>query len=519
MPDKNCPVCGQPLAKDGFDIPFETFLGFKGDKEPDIDLNFSGEYQSHAHDYTEVIFGKGHTFRAGTISTLQDKTVFGYVKGYYERHNKAIRKCEMNRIINGCTGVKRSTGQHPGGIVVLPHGEEIYSFTPVQFPANDAGKHTVTTHFEYHSIDHNLLKLDILGHDDPTMIRMLEDLTGFDAKQIRLDDPSVMQLYEGTEVLGITPEDIDRPLGTLGVPEFGTDFVMGMLLDTKPKNFSDLVRIAGLSHGTDVWLGNAETLVKEGKATLSTCICTRDDIMTYLILKGVEPSMAFDIMENVRKGKVAAGKAKKWPEWEQAMKACDVPDWYLWSCTKIQYMFPKAHAVAYVMMAYRIAYYKIHFPLEYYAAFFSIRASSFDYEKMCQGKERLLEEMEMIKGRIQRDEATPKDEDLLKYMYNVLEMYARGFEFMPIDIYRAGASRFKIFDGKLMPSLASIDGMGEKAAASLVEEAQKEHFTSREDLKVRAKISSTLTDKLYNLGLLGNLPASSQMSIMDFFKM
>ena len=518
MPDKNCPVCGQPLAKDGFDIPFETFLGFKGDKEPDIDLNFSGEYQSHAHDYTEVIFGKGHTFRAGTISTLQDKTVFGYVKGYYERHNKAIRKCEMNRIINGCTGVKRSTGQHPGGIVVLPHGEEIYSFTPVQFPANDAGKHTVTTHFEYHSIDHNLLKLDILGHDDPTMIRMLEDLTGFDAKQIRLDDPSVMQLYEGTEVLGIKPEDIDRPLGTLGVPEFGTDFVMGMLMDTKPKNFSDLVRIAGLSHGTDVWLGNAETLVKEGKATLSTCICTRDDIMTYLILKGVEPSMAFDIMENVRKGKVASGKAKKWPEWEKSMKECDVPDWYLWSCTKIQYMFPKAHAVAYVMMAYRIAYYKIHFPLEYYAAFFSIRASSFDYEKMCQGKERLLEEMEMIKGRIQRDEATPKDEDLLKYMYNVLEMYARGFEFMPIDIYRAGASRFKIFDGKLMPSLASIDGMGEKAAASLVEEAQKEHFTSREDLKVRAKISSTLTDKLYNLGLLGNLPASSQMSIMDFFK-
>lgn len=516
MPDKNCPVCGEPLQKDGFDIPFETFLGFKGDKEPDIDLNFSGEYQSNAHDYTEVIFGKGHTFRAGTISTLQDKTVFGYVKGYYERHNRPIRKCEMNRLIAGCTGVKRSTGQHPGGIVVLPHGEEIYSFSPVQFPANDAGKHTVTTHFEYHSIDHNLLKLDILGHDDPTMIRMLEDLTGFSAKEIRLDDPSVMKLFDGTEILGVTPEDIRRPLGTLGVPEFGTDFVMQMLLDTKPKNFSDLVRIAGLSHGTDVWLGNAETLVKEGKATLSTCICTRDDIMTYLILKGVEPSMAFDIMENVRKGKVAAGKAKKWPEWEQSMKDCDVPDWYLWSCTKIQYMFPKAHAVAYVMMAYRIAYYKIFYPLEYYAAFFSIRASSFDYEKMCQGKEHLLEEMEIIQGRIDRNEQTPKDEDLLKYMYNVLEMYARGYDFMPIDIYRAGATRFRIFDGRLMPAFASIDGMGEKAAASLEAEAKKERFTSREDLKVRSKISSTLTDKLYQLGLLEGLPASSQMSILDF---
>ncbi|MBR2755221.1 MAG: PolC-type DNA polymerase III, partial [Lachnospiraceae bacterium] len=447
MPDKLCPVCGTPLIKDGFDIPFETFLGFKGDKEPDIDLNFSGEYQSHAHDYTEVIFGKGHTFRAGTISTLQDKTVYGYVKGYFERHNRSIRKCEMNRLIKGCTGVKRSTGQHPGGIVVLPHGEEIYSFTPVQFPANDAGKHTVTTHFEYHSIDHNLLKLDILGHDDPTMIRMLEDLTGFDAKSIKLDDPSVMKLFDGTEILGITPEDIEHPLGTLGVPEFGTDFVMQMLLDTKPKNFSDLVRIAGLSHGTDVWLGNAETLVKEGKATLSTCICTRDDIMLYLISKGVEPALSFNIMEQVRKGNVAKGKVKTWPEWEKTMRENGVPDWYLWSCTKIQYMFPKAHAVAYVMMAYRIAYYKIFYPLEYYAAFFSIRAASFDYEKMCQGLDRLRQEMELIKGRVDMGTASPKDQDLLKYMYNVEEMYARGFEFLPIDIYKAGGSRFKIFDG------------------------------------------------------------------------
>ncbi len=516
MPDKECPVCGAMLEKDGFDIPFETFLGFKGDKEPDIDLNFSGEYQSKAHDYTEVIFGKGHTFRAGTITKLQEKTAFGFVKGYFERHNESIRKCETDRLLKGCTGVKRSTGQHPGGIIVLPHNEEIYSFTPVQFPANDPGKQTVTTHFEYHSIEHNLLKLDILGHDDPTMIKVLEDLTGFSAKNIKLDDKNVMKLFEDTAILNITPESIEHPLGTLGVPEFGTDFVMQMLAETKPRNFSDLVRIAGLSHGTDVWLDNAETLIKDGKASLSTCICTRDDIMTYLIHKGVEPSIAFDIMEAVRKGKVAAGSAKKWPEWEKAMKECGVPDWYLWSCTRIQYMFPKAHAVAYVMMAYRIAYYKIFFPLEYYAAFFSIRASSFDYEKMCMGKEHLLQEMELIKGRITRDEASPKDEDLLKYMYNVLEMYERGFEFTPIDIYSAGASRFRIIDGKLMPSFESIDGMGSKAAQALEEEASKGKFTSREDIRIRAKLSSTLTEYLYELGLLGSLPESSQMSIMDF---
>ncbi len=518
MPDKVCPVCGEPLIKDGFDIPFETFLGFKGDKEPDIDLNFSGEYQSNAHDYTEVIFGKGHTFRAGTISTLKDKTIYGFVKGYYERHNKGIKKCEMNRLINGCMGVKRSTGQHPGGIVVLPHGEEIFSFTPVQFPANDADKNTVTTHFEYHSIDHNLLKLDILGHDDPTMIRMLEDLTGFDAKQIKLDDPSVMKLFEGTDILGVTPEDIDKPLGTLGVPEFGTDFVMQMLLDTHPKNFSDLVRIAGLSHGTDVWLGNAEKLIKDGDATISTCICTRDDIMMYLISQGIEPSLAFDIMEDVRKGKVAAGTSKKWPDAEKVLKAAKIPDWYLWSCKKIQYMFPKAHAVAYVMMAYRIAYYKIFYPLAYYAAFFSIRASSFDYEKMCQGPDKLKHEMDMIQRRIDNSEATPKDVDLLKYMYNVKEMYARGFEFCPIDIYQASANRFKIIDNKIMPAFESIDGMGEKAAFMLEEEAKKDKFVSREDVKIRTKISSTLTDKLYEIGLLSDLPETSQLSIMDFLK-
>ncbi|MCF0228060.1 MAG: PolC-type DNA polymerase III, partial [Parasporobacterium sp.] len=519
MPDRTCPVCGEPLYKDGYDIPFETFLGFKGDKEPDIDLNFSGEYQSKAHDYTEVIFGKGHTFRAGTIATLQDKTIYGYVKGYMEHRSRNARKCEMNRLVQGLVGTKRSTGQHPGGIVVLPHGEEIYSFTPVQHPANDVNTNIVTTHFEYHSIDHNLLKLDILGHDDPTMIKMLEDLTGTDAKQIKMDDPTVMKLFESTEILGITPEDIcGYKTGTLGIPEFGTDFTIGMLLDTKPKNFSDLVRIAGLSHGTDVWLSNAETLIKEGKATLSSCICTRDDIMIYLIQKGVDPALSFNIMESVRKGKVAKGKEKKWPEWEKELKEHDVPDWYLWSCTKIQYMFPKAHAVAYVMMAYRIAYYKIFYPLAYYAAYFSIRASAFDYELMCLGKENLVRNMDAIKARISAKEASPKDEQLLKYMNVVLEMYSRGFEFLPIDIYRARASRFQVIDGKLMPSFESIDGMGDKAAVMLEEAAKGGKFMSREEFRTRSKVSSTLTDKMYNLGILGDMPESSQMSITDYFK-
>ena len=516
MPDKICPVCGEPLIKDGFDIPFETFMGFKGDKEPDIDLNFSGEYQSKAHDYTEVIFGKGHTFRAGTIAALQDKTVFGFIKSYMEKHGRSIRKCEVERIMQGCVGVKRSTGQHPGGIVVLPHGKEIYQFTPVQFPANDASKLTVTTHFEYHSIDHNLLKLDILGHDDPTMIRMLEDITGVDCKTIKLDNQDVLKLFEGTEILGIKPEDINGvELGTLGVPEFGTDFVIRMLLDTHPKCFSDLVRISGLSHGTDVWTNNAETLVKEGKATISTAICTRDDIMLYLIQMGVDPSEAFNVMEAVRKGKVAGGKAKEWPEWKKDMQEHNIPDWYFWSCEKIQYMFPKAHAVAYVMMAFRIAYFKIYYPLAYYAAFFSIRAKSFDYEMMCQGKDKLLEEMDKIKRRIDSGEATDKDQVTYKNMHNVLEMYARGFEFMPIDLYKAKAERFQIIDGKLMPAFDSIDGMGEKAARALEEEAAKCRFTSREEIKIKSKISSTMLDKLYSLGICSGLPETSQLSIFD----
>ena len=395
MPDKNCPVCGQKLVKDGFDIPFETFLGFKGNKEPDIDLNFSGDYQSKAHKYTEVIFGKGQTFRAGTIAALAEKTAYGYVKNYYEERGDRKRNCEIDRIVAGCTGIRRSTGQHPGGIVVLPHGEDINSFTPIQHPANDMTTDIITTHFDYHSIDHNLLKLDILGHDDPTMIKTLEELINsnamdnkydgvnnvFKATDIPLDDPGVMGLFAGTEVLGITPEDIDGcPLGCLGVPEFGTDFVIQMVIDTKPKTLSDLIRISGLSHGTDVWLNNAQTLIEEGKATISTAICTRDDIMTYLINKGVESEESFTIMERVRKGTVAKGKCKEWSQFKKDMLEHDVPEWYIWSCERIKYMFPKAHAAAYVMMAYRIAYCKINYPLAYYAAYFGIRASAFSYD-------------------------------------------------------------------------------------------------------------------------------------------
>ncbi len=509
MPDKNCPECGTKLNKEGFDIPFETFLGFKGNKEPDIDLNFSGDYQSKAHKYTEVIFGSGQTYRAGTIGTLADKTAFGYVKRYYEERGTSKRNCEIDRIVTGCTGIRRTTGQHPGGIIVLPMGETIYSFTPVQHPANDMTTDIVTTHFDYHSIDHNLLKLDILGHDDPTMIRMLEDLTGINATGIPLDDPEVMSLFQNTDALGIKPEDIGGiKLGSLGIPEFGTEFAMQMLIDTHPTHFSDLVRIAGLAHGTDVWLGNAQTLIQEGKATISTAICTRDDIMVYLIGMGMDSEQSFTIMESVRKGKGLK------PEWEQAMTEHGVPDWYIWSCKKIKYMFPKAHAAAYVMMAWRIAWCKINYPLAYYAAYFSIRASAFDYEIMCQGRERLEYYMADYKRR--SDTLSKKEQDTLKDMKSVQEMYARGFEFLKVDIYRAEAHKFQIIDGKLMPALSTIDGLGDKAADQLVEAAAQGPFLSRDDLRQRSKLSKTVIDLMGDLGLLEGLPESNQLSLFDF---
>ncbi len=511
MPDKVCPVCGVNLVKDGFDIPFETFLGFKGNKEPDIDLNFSGEYQSKAHEYTEVIFGKGQTYRAGTIGTLADKTAFGYVKHYYEERNAPKRTCEIERIVQGCVGVRRTTGQHPGGIIVLPYGDEIYEFTPVQRPANDMTTKTITTHFDYHSIDHNLLKLDILGHDDPTMIRMLEDLTGLDAKTIPLDNKEVMSLFDNTSALGITPEDIGGcQLGSLGIPEFGTEFVIQMLIDTKPKTFSDLVRISGLSHGTDVWLGNAQTLIQEGNATISTAICTRDDIMIYLISKGLESELSFTIMESVRKGKGLK------PEWEEEMRAHEVPEWYIWSCKKIKYMFPKAHAAAYVMMAYRIAYFKVFYPLAYYAAYFSIRASAFDYEIMCQGRDKLEFYLADYNRRDALGELTKKEEDTKKDMKIVQEMYARGFDFEKIDLERVSAHRFQIFDGKLMPALSSIEGMGDKAADMVVDAVKDGPFISKDNFKERTKVSKSVMDTLVDLGILENLPESSQLSMFDY---
>lgn len=511
MPDRKCPKCGADLVKDGFDIPFETFLGFKGNKEPDIDLNFSGEYQSKAHEYTEVIFGKGQTYRAGTIGTLAEKTAYGFVKKYFEERGQRKRDGEITRLSSGCVGIRRTTGQHPGGIIVLPHGYDINMFTPVQHPANDMTTKTVTTHFDYHSIDHNLLKLDILGHDDPTMIRMLEDLTGIDAKTIPFDDQKVMSLFDNTSALGIKPEDIGGcPLGSLGIPEFGTDFVIQMLIDTKPKTLSDLIRISGLSHGTDVWLGNAQKLIQEGNATISTAICTRDDIMVYLINKGMDSELSFTIMESVRKGKGLK------PEWEEAMAAADVPDWYIWSCKMIKYMFPKAHAAAYVMMAFRIAYFKVYYPLAYYTAYFSIRASAFSYELMCQGRDKLEFFLADYRKRFAAKQLSKKEEESLKDMKIVQEMYARGYEFWKLDIFKADAHRFQIIDGKIMPALSSIDGMGDKAAESLAEAAKDGPFLSKDDLRERGKVSKTIVDAMNDFGILGDLPESNQLSLFDF---
>ncbi len=511
MPDRKCPECGEELVKAGFDIPFETFLGFKGNKEPDIDLNFSGEYQSKAHEYTEVIFGKGQTFRAGTIGTVADKTAEAYVRKYCEERGIKKRRCEVTRISKGCTGVRRTTGQHPGGIIVLPIGHNINTFTPVQHPANDMTTKTVTTHFDYHSIDHNLLKLDILGHDDPTMIRMLEDITGLDAKNVPLDNQEVMSLFASTKALGIRPEDIGGcPLGALGIPEFGTDFVIQMLIDTKPQTFSDLVRISGLSHGTDVWLNNAQTVILNGDATISTAICTRDDIMIYLINKGLESEQSFTIMESVRKGKGLK------PEWIEEMKRHDVPQWYIDSCLKIKYMFPKAHAAAYVMMAYRIAYFKVFYPLAYYAAYFSIRASAFSYEYMCMGRERLEYYIADFKKRKEQKLLSNKEEDMLKDMKLVQEMYARGFEFEPIDLYKVAAHKFQIFGNKLMPALSTIEGMGGKASDAVVDAALDGPFLSKDDLRDRTKASKTVIDLMGDLGILGDIPESNQISLFDY---
>ncbi len=449
LPDKECPKCGTQMVKDGIDIPFETFLGFNGDKEPDIDLNFSGEYQAKAHKYTEVIFGKGTTFKAGTVGTVADKTAFGYVKKYYEERGVPVNNAEVIRISQGCTGIKRTTGQHPGGIIVVPKGREIYEFTPVQHPADDPNSDIVTTHFDYHSIDQNLLKLDILGHDDPTVIRMLYDLTGIDPTKVPLDDKETMSIFSSTDALGVTPEQIGSKVGSYGIPEFGTKFVRGMLVDTKPTTFDELIRISGLSHGTDVWLGNAQTLIEEGTTTLQNSICCRDDIMIYLIKKGVPPNPAFKIMETVRKGKALKDK-EKWAQNVELMKEHDVPDWYIKSCEKIKYMFPKAHAAAYVTNAFRIAWFKVHQPKAYYTAYFTIRADEFDSEIMCYGKEKVKNKMKEID--LAGNSATTKDKNMYAILELVLEMYERGIKFLPIDLYKSHATKFQIEEERNTPT-------------------------------------------------------------------
>ncbi len=513
LPDKVCPVCGEKLSKDGIDIPFETFLGFNGDKEPDIDLNFSGEYQAKAHKYTEVIFGKGTTFKAGTIGTIAEKTAFGYVKKYYDEKNITVNKAEIMRISKGCTGIKRTSGQHPGGIIVVPKGREIFEFCPVQHPADDPSSEIITTHFDYHSIDQNLLKLDILGHDDPTVIRMLQDITGVDPQKIPMDDKETMSLFSSTAALGVTPQQINSKVGTFGVPEFGTKFVRGMLLDTMPKTFMDLICISGLSHGTDVWLGNAKDLIDQGIVTsISEAVCTRDDIMVYLIKKGLPPNSAFKIMETVRKGK--ALKDPKFPEFEALMRKHDVPEWYIESCKKIKYMFPKAHAAAYVMMAFRIAWFKVHIPKAYYAAYFSIRAKAFDAEFMIFGKEKVKEKMKEIE--MQGNMAPPKDKDMYDDLELVLEMYERGIRFLPIDLYKSHATKFLVEEEGLRPPINSISGMGNVAAEGIYGAVNDgAPISSVNNLKKRAKIGNAAIDALRKFGCLKGLPESDQLSFFD----
>jgi DNA polymerase III subunit alpha, Gram-positive type len=515
LPDKNCPRCGTKLDKDGHDIPFETFLGFKGDKVPDIDLNFSGEYQARAHAYTKVLFGEDHVYRAGTIATVAEKTAYGYVKKFAEEKGLNLRSAEITRLVQGCTGVKRTTGQHPGGILVVPDYMDVYDFCPIQYPADDKTAEWRTSHFDFHSIHDNLLKLDILGHDDPTVIRMLQDLTGIDPKEIPTDDPKVMSLFSGTEALTIdpnnpvTPEKIRSKTGTYGIPEFGTKFVRQMLEETKPSTFSELLQISGLSHGTDVWLNNAQKLIQDGVCKLKDVIGCRDDIMVYLIYAGLEPSFAFKIMESVRKGKGLT------PEMEEEMKRHNVPDWYIWSCKQIKYMFPKAHATAYVLMAVRIAYFKVYYPLEFYATYFSVRADDFDLEIMSKGYDAIYAKIEEIEAK--GFQASPKEKALLTVLEMALEMTARGFQFLPLDLYKSDATKFKVVKEKngLLPPFAALAGVGEAAAKGIAEAASQGEFLSVQDLQERSRASKTVIELLEAHGCLKGLPQTNQLSLFN----
>ncbi|MFW5987998.1 MAG: PolC-type DNA polymerase III, partial [bacterium] len=505
LEDKDCPECGTKLIKDGFDIPFEVFLGFEGDKVPDIDLNFSGEYQDKVHRYTEELFGKKHVFRAGTISTIADKTAFGFVKGYADDNNLNLRKTEINRLVAGCTGVKRTTGQHPGGQIVVPGEKEIYDFTPIQKPANDMETNTLTTHFDFHSIEDNLLKLDILGHDDPTTLNILQELTGVDPEKIPLDDPDTMKIFSGTEVLGVTPEEIDSEVGTYGIPEFGTNFVRQMLVDTRPETFADLVRISGLSHGTDVWLNNARDLIKEGKK-LSEVISVRDDIMNYLLDKGLKPQSAFWIMEHVRKGRGLTS------EEERAMKDHNVPGWYIDSCKKIKYMFPKAHAAAYVTMAFRIAYFKVHYPLEFYNTMFTIKAQDFDAHIVSQGFDYICQVKEELN---KKENKTAKDYSTITILEIVIEAILRGITFENVDLYNSSPYSFSLNkdNNSLIPPLISLQGLGNSAAQKIAASREEGQYSSIEDLVNRTGISKTVIEAMEEQGTVEDLPESSQLSL------
>jgi len=505
LTDKNCPRCGSPLGKEGHDIPFETFLGFKGDKTPDIDLNFSGDYQPRAHKYVEELFGKNHVFRAGTIATIADKTAYGFVKGFLGDSNRVAREAEVSRLVSGCTGVKRTTGQHPGGLMVVPKNLDIHQFSPIQRPADDVKSDTITTHFDYHSISSRLVKLDILGHDDPTAIKMLEDLTGVDAKRIRLDDRETISLFSGVEALGVKTEEIRSVVGTYAIPEFGTRFVRQMLEDTRPKTFSELVRISGFSHGTDVWLNNAQDLIKAGTCRLSDAISTRDDIMVYLMQRGMEPVVAFKIMEDVRKGKGVK------PDYEQAMRGANIPEWYIASCQKIKYMFPKAHATAYVTMAFRIAWFKVNYPEAFYATFFSVRADEFDAEVILKGANAVFQAIEEIEKK--GNEASTKEKNSMTILEVALEMYLRGLKILPVDLAHSAADRFQIRSGGILMPFNALPGLGSAAAQNLVEARQERPFLSRDDIRQRARTPKPVMELLAALGSLDGLPESSQMCL------
>ena len=506
LPDKICPKCGEKLIKNGHDIPFEVFLGFEGDKEPDIDLNFSGSYQPVIHKYTEELFGEGHVYRAGTIGTVAEKTAFGYAKKYVEENDIEVPSAEVLRLAEGCTGVKRTSGQHPGGVMVIPDYKDVYDFTPIQYPANDVNCGVITTHFDYHSISGRILKLDILGHDGPTIIRMLEDITGITITDIPLDDPATMSLFTSTEALGVTPEEIDCEIGCLAIPEFGTKFVRQMLLDTKPTTFAELVRISGLSHGTDVWVNNAQDLVRENIVGLKEVISTRDDIMNYLIFKGLQPKMSFTIMESVRKGRGLK------PEHEAAMIENNVPDWYINSCKKIKYMFPKAHAVAYVMTSFRLAYCKVHYPEAFYATYFTTKVEDFDADLIIKGYDAIKAKKKEIEEL--GNDATQKEKGMYIILEVAQEMYARGIKIAPVDIYKSSATEFEVIGpGLLRPPMTALQGVGENAAIHIVEERENGEFISKEDFRKRTKISRTVVETLDKHGSLGSMSDKNQLSL------